>query len=116
MATNNNNRHAIKITKSANEHLDEIIRTMKESGQAGASKTRLVSGWIMVQRIPGFKPHENRLSVAVDYCPQCAKIVPYHNGACHDCGAKLLHLLAVESEELMKLMNTANVINLRKVQ
>jgi hypothetical protein len=114
MATNNSNRHAIKITKPANQHLDEIIHAMKETGQAGASKTRLVSSWIMVQRIPAFR-HEKKLSVAVDYCPQCAKLVPYHNGACHDCGAKLLHLTAIETDELLALMHTVNVINLRKV-
>jgi hypothetical protein len=113
MSTTNKERPHIKITRHAWEHLKEIVKRMKERGESGASMTRLVSEWALSLPIPGWQ-HPKVVSAQVDYCPKCEKVVPYHNGACHDCGTSLVHLTAIPTDELMRIMATLRVIKLRK--
>lgn len=108
MATNKTTRKQVKITISAYEHLLEIIRKLKAAHEPGASMTAVVSSAILALPIPTFI-HEKKLAIAVDYCPQCKELVPYHNGKCQTCGTTLIHLTAITTDDLQTLMSLARL-------
>jgi len=94
--------------------MSEIVSEMKRAGQS-VNYTSWLSDLILSQRIPGYQhPGGRSVAVAVDYCPTCNELVPYHNGKCKTCRADLEHLTAISTVELNRLMAMARTVSMRK--